>query len=44
MQNEKMEVWKKKLQEYFYQEVDVTREVTDEEISDMLNTGLHILA
>lgn len=44
MQNEKMEVWKKKLQEYFYQEVDVTREVTDEEISEMLNTGLHILA
>lgn len=44
MQNEKMEVWKKKLQEYFYQEVDITKEVTDEEISEMLNTGLHILA
>ena len=44
MQNEKMEVWKTQLQEYFYNEVDITREVTDEEISEMLNAGLHALA
>ena len=44
MQSEKMEVWKTQLQEYFYNEVDITREVTDEEISEMLNAGLHALA